>query len=236
MGEMAPPSTWYRPLNSWVRSTTTMSWARSTTQTRWCRDASRQIVHSSTSVTLKHREHGRTVERIVVMACGQTTCVSLLRVEEMKGEPLRRPLTDPGEPRQFVDEALNGCFEHTHEGTSGRESRLVARDTSIWYLEFGIACKGACWRQPPRNRLLRRQKGPPPTAHCTSVGYQIPNTKYGAEAPYCSTTSPPRRSTTSAVGSIAPSSDSSRSFLSGAPSSTVGTTGAGAAGALPSAS
>ncbi len=32
MGEIAPWSTWYRPANSWVRSTATMSRGSSTTQ------------------------------------------------------------------------------------------------------------------------------------------------------------------------------------------------------------
>ena len=56
MGLMAPWSTWYRPRNSWVFSTATMSRGSSTTQTTaGSRRSSAQISHSSPSDTLKQR-------------------------------------------------------------------------------------------------------------------------------------------------------------------------------------
>src|SRR6478735_9332101 len=69
MGLMAPPSTWYRPRNERVRSTARTSFDSSTTQiTAGSRRGSRQIVHSSCSVTLPQTVQNLTLSLTVVMA------------------------------------------------------------------------------------------------------------------------------------------------------------------------
>src|SRR3978361_689924 len=61
IGLIAPPSTWYRPLNSRVRSIATTSLGSSTTQmTSSVRRGSRQIRHCSPSATLKQVTQNRT--------------------------------------------------------------------------------------------------------------------------------------------------------------------------------
>src|SRR5262245_56857170 len=60
-GSSAPPSTWYRPLNSRVRSIDRTSLGSSTTQTElWSRRASRQIRQRVSSETLPHRSQKTT--------------------------------------------------------------------------------------------------------------------------------------------------------------------------------
>src|SRR5690349_11043340 len=60
-GLMAPPSTWYRPRNSPVRSIATTSFGSSTTQsTSFVRRGSRQTRHCSDSATLKQVVQNRT--------------------------------------------------------------------------------------------------------------------------------------------------------------------------------
>src|SRR5919204_2136053 len=61
IGESAPPSTWYRPRYSCVRSSESRSAGCSTTQTIvWSRRASRQISQVSSSVRFPHSRQKRT--------------------------------------------------------------------------------------------------------------------------------------------------------------------------------
>ena len=69
IGLMAPPSTWYLPRNDRVRSTARTSLDSSTTQiTEGSRRGSRQMLHSSCSVTFPHTVQNLTRSFTVVMA------------------------------------------------------------------------------------------------------------------------------------------------------------------------
>src|SRR3954464_12733989 len=70
IGEMAPPSTWYRPRNSRVRSIATTSLDSSTTQIdAGSRRGSRQIRHVSSSATLPQIEQKRTLSLTSTSTC-----------------------------------------------------------------------------------------------------------------------------------------------------------------------
>src|SRR5688500_15636979 len=61
-GDKRPPRTWYTPRNSPDRSIAQISEGSSTAQmTHVSLRASRQMEHKSSSVRLKHWEHGRTL-------------------------------------------------------------------------------------------------------------------------------------------------------------------------------
>ncbi|CAM5664604.1 hypothetical protein SFUMM280S_08357 [Streptomyces fumanus] len=72
MGLIAPPSTWYRPRNSRVRSMATTSFGSSTTQmTAGSRRGSRQMLHSSSCATFPQVAQKRTFALTSIRACAR---------------------------------------------------------------------------------------------------------------------------------------------------------------------
>ena len=100
MGLSAPPSTWYRPRNSRVRSMAATSFASSTTQMiAWLRRGSRQIAQVSCSLTLPQMSQNFTLSRTSIRICASRVvsklCVcrmwNAMRCADFGPMPGRRP-------------------------------------------------------------------------------------------------------------------------------------------------
>ena len=121
IGEMAPPSTWYLPRNSRVRSIAATSLGSSTTQiTASSRRGSLQIRHRTSPATLPQTSQNRTSSLTRCSAACSLRQVGRVGRQQMKGDALRGLRADAGQPAEFVDEVLNRAFVHGGSDPAGR--------------------------------------------------------------------------------------------------------------------
>ena len=136
IGLIAPPSTWYRPRNSRVRSIATTSFASSTTQiVALLRRGSRQIAQVSCSETLPQTLQNRTLSRTSIRISARRVVSKLCGLEDVERDALRRLRSDAGEASEFVDQVLDDALVHG--------LRLPSGAGRTWIFELHLAVGGA---------------------------------------------------------------------------------------------
>ena len=113
MGLSAPPSTWYSPRYSRVRSIAATSFGSSTTQiAARLRRASRQMPQRSWSATLPQREQKRTFSRTSSSTSPSRAHVEAAGLHDVERDALRRLRPDAGQAAELVDQLLDDAFVH----------------------------------------------------------------------------------------------------------------------------
>ena len=128
IGLMAPPSTWYLPRNSRVRSIATTSLGSSTTQmVTGERRGSRQMRHCGSCATLPQISQNRTRSFTSVSASDSRRHVRRIRREEVERDALGALGTDSGQSPELVDQVLDRAFVHARQPTGSVASRRRTR-------------------------------------------------------------------------------------------------------------
>ena len=124
IGLIAPPSTWYSPRNSRVRSIATTSFASSTTQiVAGLRRGSRQI-----DAGLLLGDVAADLAEPHLLAhldedLGEAGHVEGLGLQDVERDALRRLRPDAGQAAELVDELLNDAFVHALAPSRSGRSR-----------------------------------------------------------------------------------------------------------------
>ena len=126
IGLIAPPSTWYSPRNSRVRSIADdVLRLLDDADERGSRRGSRQIEQRSCSVTLPQISQNRTLSRTSARISREARHVEVLGLQDVERDALRRLRADAGKAAELVDQLLDDAVVHGLPRSSSR--RRVGR-------------------------------------------------------------------------------------------------------------